>query len=870
MRTMKKVIALSLVLAMALSMMATAAFKDQEAINEDLTGDISLMVALNVFSEQGTGAGYFEPNRELTREEVAKLIYVLKNKGVDNGATSWTGMNIFKDIESGRWSEGYINYAASVGMMAGTGEGYFNPTAKMSAVEVAKLLLVLNGYKADVQGYLGANWDVNIIRDAEAAGIFSNYELPVRGSVTREWVARLMNNGIYATKVKYEDGQVQEMYNQQNVPVTFAKQDLGLVETTGILMATANAQIIDKDGEDYAGVAGTVANGGKANCVVVTENDGNKVFKYDAPLSLLGHKVTVLSKGALNTSNKVYGVTTHKDNVVTTTTVDAVKYDAKNFESNFVIYSDYKGTKVTAKDFFGKADGRTVTLVDYDNNGKFDVAFVKGVAYDLVTYVNPSSKTLNLKKNSLNGVKYEDINFVDSIAKGDVIKITTDFVTGEAVKTVQKVDVVTGAVTKVTSDGVATIDGNEYKLHKNPVENNALSVNKTAMNYFVDGKYVVYFDEISSAAQTQTNIAYVIKAANAPDMWGEDVPKVDILKNDGTREVLEYKVPTGVVSDTATNVNGENAENQKKAYTFEERLMEGKLVEYVMKDGKVYFKRILEDNAVKVLADASDYDYKKSTGKLENGTSTYLTNDDSYFFVVKEGKYSVVKASEVSGNTTTEDDSILVYNKTGLPYIKYGVLKDAFTSDSSTGYGISARAISTVINEDDVKVDQLVVTKMDGTEVILTAPENEDQFANAKLGKFVKYTIGTDGYADVYVMDPSDWYKTANEHDTEYNYVLANLTHAEGNAVVIDGTYMELAKDAKIYYVDSFKSSDSNVNNRVIVSEGDGLITSAEITEGNYNDSVYYRVNSDGEITHIIVEIHGEKILSNNEIQNVQ
>ena len=98
MRTMKKVLALSLVLAMALGMMATAAFKDQEAINEDLAGDISLMVALNVFSEQGTGAGYFEPNRELTREEVAKPIYVLKTTCNDNGATSWTDMHMFMDI----------------------------------------------------------------------------------------------------------------------------------------------------------------------------------------------------------------------------------------------------------------------------------------------------------------------------------------------------------------------------------------------------------------------------------------------------------------------------------------------------------------------------------------------------------------------------------------------------------------------------------------------------------------------------------------------------------------------------------------------------------------------------------------------------
>ena len=116
MRTMNKIVALSLVLAMALSMMAGAAFKDQATINADLVDEINLLVALGVYSENGTGAGYFEPGVELTREQVAKRVYVLKNKGNDNGATSWTGMNIFSDVEEGRWTldikvspvEGYL------------------------------------------------------------------------------------------------------------------------------------------------------------------------------------------------------------------------------------------------------------------------------------------------------------------------------------------------------------------------------------------------------------------------------------------------------------------------------------------------------------------------------------------------------------------------------------------------------------------------------------------------------------------------------------------------------------------------------------------------------------------------------------------
>ena len=242
MRTMNKIVALSLVLAMALSMMASAAsFKDQATINEDLIDEINMMLALNVYSEQGTGAGYFEPNGTITRAQAAKIIYVLKNKGVDNGATSWTGLNIFTDVEAGAWYEGYVNYCASTGLIAGTGDGMFNPTGKIKGVEFAKLLLVLNGYKADVEGYTGDKWAENIIADAEAAGLFVDYELAVKGIVTREWAAQMIVNAINAIKVKYEDGECVEMYGTTttfvdgifstvSTPITYANQTLGLNE----------------------------------------------------------------------------------------------------------------------------------------------------------------------------------------------------------------------------------------------------------------------------------------------------------------------------------------------------------------------------------------------------------------------------------------------------------------------------------------------------------------------------------------------------------------------------------------------------------------------------------------------------------------
>ena len=844
---------------MALGMMANAAtFNDNDAINPDLLSDINLMIALNVFSEQGTGAGYFEPNRELTREEVAKLIYVLKNKGVDNGATSWTGMNIFKDIEAGRWSEGYINYAASVGMMAGTGDGYFNPTAKMSAVEVAKLLLVLNGYKADVQGYLGANWDINIIRDAEAAGIFSNYELPVRGSVTREWVARLMNNGIYATKVKYEDGQAVEQYDLiTKEPITFATQDLQMVTTTGILMATPNAKIASKL-DDVA----NNTNGKNKICTVMTglNSDDEPVtidFEYDAPLSLLGQYVTVLSKGALNTSNKVYGVTTYKDNVVTTTTMDAVKYDDDDFEgtdaSGFAMFVDY----VMDADFdpetgFGadSNDGRTVTLVDYDDNGKYDAGFVKSVVYDKVTYTNPARHTIRFQDNTDLSVStesaYKKIIFEDSVAKDDIVKITYDFAGGVKNISVQKVDKVTGAVTKLTDKGVATIDGSDYELGQFHMKGyTAIEVSSKALDYYVDGKYVVYSNAISTEAAEQTNIAYVINYGSVESDWEGVDPtnKVEIIKNDGTREVLSYVADKNIPEDDEGAIKWAGVAGTK-----------GELVEYVMKSGKVYFRELNTELTANDVAEKKEFD--KSENKFYANDKTYLVNDETYFFVVDGDDYAVLKASEIKGDMAAKDGTKFAATSDGLPYLHYAVLTGSASAEESKGTAITAANYTTELNDENEKIYKLVVTELDGTEVTLVS-DDESMF-KGKTNKIVEYTVNDEGLVATLTAKVPTGYQRAALTVHEGNSVMV-IDGSNNNVVTGTATYKDLADDVKIYYVDAYKS---NGEERIIVSEGDGVIVSAQTTEADeYEVSVMYKFNDDdGEISHIIVEVDGQAI----------
>ncbi|MBQ6835495.1 MAG: S-layer homology domain-containing protein, partial [Clostridia bacterium] len=586
MRKMNKIVALSLVLAMAFSMLASAAsFKDQATINADLMDEINLLVALGVYSEQGTGAGYFEPNGTITRSQAAKIIYVLKNKGVDNGAASWTDMNIFSDVEVGSWYEGYVNYCASVGILAGTGDNKFTPNGQLTGVELAKMLLVVIGYKADVEGYTGAKWAENIIADAEAAGIFVDYELPVKGIVTREWAAQMIVNALNATKVKYEDGEAVEMYNSDNEAITYMAQDLGLKQYHANLIATPNVKLVQN---------GSAANNtnGKNKLSAVGTFANPITFEFDANPELLGSKVTVLYKGtSLANATKIYGVTAHVENVITDTTVDAVEFDAEDFEASVYFYVDYDmQDNMDAEDletFFDANDGRALKMIDRDDDGQIDVMMTNAVAYDKIDYINPANHIVRFVVDDTLDISggatadreeaWEKVNFVDSVVADDIVKITKDFSTGKEITNIELVDVVTGAVTK-KSGSTYTIDGGSYKLSAFAFEGTSITVNSTAKNYYVDGQYVICSDDISDNEVKNTNVAYVIKAGLQAGTWeGTTTKKVDILKNDGTRETLTYKtyaedatLPTGYVE-------------------FSENLTGG-LYEYVMKDGKVYFK----------------------------------------------------------------------------------------------------------------------------------------------------------------------------------------------------------------------------------------------------------------------------------------
>ena len=906
MRTMNKIVALSLVLAMAFSMMASAAsFKDQATINADLVDDINMMVALNVFSAEGTGAGNFEPNTELTRAQVAKLVYVLKNKGVDNQGAGWTGMNIFSDVEEGAWYEGYVNYCASIGMIAGTGNGMFNPNGKMTAVEVAKLLLVLNGYKADIEGYTGDKWFENIVADAEAAGIFVDYELPVRGTVTREWAAKLLNNAINVTKVKYEDGQAVEMYNAiSNAAITFKNQDLGISEIDGTLTATVEI-------EPGATPAHNPNGTNKTSTIKATIGGASKDFTYVTDAALLGQEIKVLFKDATNNGlsadDKVYGVAATGDSKVyeakvkditfgrSTTTAGAtanvtLKFEGYNdgfaqvigtvvngnladgvastwanvdmFVNNTSVTPNFQvkyvsGTTYSFVTPLSTIDGnQVVKFIDVDNDNDIDSIFVEQPKFYTVTAINADKNkftatalTSGASNITLTGGtaqsdirSFEQYNFVDTVAAKDVVAIIPNYTSGKLVYDVTLVEKVVGNVTKVSGTSY-TVNGTAYKPAVNLVSPiGALTVSKNEAEFFVYNGYIVKTNAI--ATTKYNNLAMVIASGytNASGLNSAKV-EVKVLHENGEIGVYEYKLPTSGVTVGTDAGNALPVERIHNGVSAGTYGSEGIVVEFVENgEGKAYFKRVGD------LENVADGTFGYNAGATFTKATQLLTAGTDKMLVnedtilfVKHGLTDEVKYEVLKASELKNDLTISAMTR--------------YAYSTSTGGAKTALFATVVMSNAElpgaVATDEFVyITSTEYSELV---DGKTLYFVDAKdmNGETVKIQIAT-GTADrntIYKVGntASNGNVTLNAHGMTTG-ALMQLPDATNRVVIDDQVYM-IDAETKIMYADTTKSGN-------LYTTADELVIATATNKDNISFT-YETINGVDYLRAVVNEVNG-------------
>ena len=198
MKNFRKVLALVLVVATLFSFAAMASAK---TYTDD--ANISYDEAVAVLSHVGILNGYeddsFKPTNTISREEMAKMIAVLANAGSDVSSL-YASACTFADVPASKWSASYVAYCAKTGIVAGRSASTFDPAGKVTGLETAKMLLVVLGFEADEQGYVGADWKVNVLRDAKVMGLLNGFAAgyDIEAPITREQAAQMMLNALEA------------------------------------------------------------------------------------------------------------------------------------------------------------------------------------------------------------------------------------------------------------------------------------------------------------------------------------------------------------------------------------------------------------------------------------------------------------------------------------------------------------------------------------------------------------------------------------------------------------------------------------------------------------------------------------------------
>ena len=435
MSKIKKLIALTLALAMVLSVSAFAGsysentYADADKINADCEEAVELLYALDIMVGDGKN---FNPESAVTRAEMAKMIYVILNYGDDDKAVTYTGAKFFTDVEAGYWAEGYINYCAATKLIAGRGDGTFDPTAPVTTAEAAKMLLTAIGYSAEARGYVGANWDKNVLADASIIGLLNGYKANVNTYAPRQWVAVMIENMLldaltYDTMAPTFSGLLtsgSENIEGYKYP-TMGGKYYGLKSFVGYLYATPNAYV---DGDGVAPSKKLIFNDGDDELVVKSSALGfadlGQEYRviYDAstsnntPYSIKATGASAVAEDILQniTAEVTYGTSSNRSNnkyffTVGDMTANCGKtYGANKYASAHVLTNNleaylandgvaaYVNTKAAdLYDGFVKTEPKSndlVKVIDRDGDGDIEYILYCDFTYAVITDADTSSK----------------------------------------------------------------------------------------------------------------------------------------------------------------------------------------------------------------------------------------------------------------------------------------------------------------------------------------------------------------------------------------------------------------------------------------------------------------------------------------------
>ena len=907
MKNLKKVLALVLAFACAFTMFAGAAFTDAADINADNADAVELLTALNII--EGYEDGSFQPEGTVTRAEMAKMIFTIRNGGNDDASAYKTVTTSFTDI-NGHWAEGYIKYLQNTGIVAGKSAYIFDPDSTVTTAEAMKMALVLAGYRADKAGLTGTAWQNNTISLATTVGMTKDVFSAVAEGCSRQDAAQILSNTLTEVKAVQWSEVTNSFLNDSDKglawggdPITVGQKWMDLAIDTGFILKGPSSKTNPK------GIRFKSNTHGYTYTFRDTKIDVSDLFGYEVKV--------VWDSEHEDDVDGVYGIYKTADNSnssamwkdVKSTAANKVKLNDETFTADGNVIDVYvNGDDTTVTDLnldaalFESARADLIDFIDNDADGKIDTAVIKNQNVVKVTYVSedklntsaligtPLPGALSTSDFTTAGYVVDpdmsDVNTYEGIAKNDYAKVTYDYYNDKM--TYEKIDAVEGTITATrTNQGTKEIriDGTWYKAalgYTLPSLISGDSIEYIAIDNLIYNAKKVDGTWGSKNLAIVTDTAKYNAGVNAGDL------QIKLLTRDGdTKTMILTKYNNVNVSNSgSTNYNIDldldgTIDGGDTINAAADNVLLGQLVTY-REDGTnvslmpVDMADLDSTEAGYEFNQKAGYDDLYTTGgaagdynTTSNAIDTTHKNAVTSSATVKIASNAVVFVWDTTGDgkvltgseldkanvtATGVSNRVVGGSENGVNYVQGCAIKVADVDDvkatgSNYAYVLNA---SETIDGDDYRYFELWTE--DG--LLEAYEESSDEYTYGG-GEIVTYEISSTGERTIIKnVERVALASGDGKNATQVNYITSDGFYgSNNNKIAIQNGEYELASDCIVINVNTDTKSGI---------EGDAKAAAREAMKdatGAYIDNVVYVLDGDGDIIFLMVDGKNNKII---------
>lgn len=846
MKNLKKVAALVIVLAMALSSVAFAAYTD-------VAEDAGYYEAVEVMSALGLLKGYedgtFGPDKTITRAEFAAVI--VRALGMEDAAAGAVANTIFTDVTSAHWAAGYIQIANQQGIIAGYGDGTFGPDDEVTYEQAVKMIVCSLGYNVKFAGVENA-YPSGYLSQANTSGITVGATGKIGEKATRAVVAKLVYNALDTKLMEQIEFGTDNVYAE--VDKTLLSYNLNVIKVEATVGALHfDPELTDKvtidvtkisdiyaDAADLLYVSGSGYNYSTLDrdyvyaetinpaaikgysCVAYIDISGDEDdWNLVAMVPKAGRNSTLVLT-ATQTESASFNLSTHeatyyKNSVDTDINETKIKLSAQNATtgtSEVTVYVNKNADALSANALtnFATAWGNETyaqfTLIDNNGDSKYDVIYATDYTAGIVDEIAPRSYKLTFVNGGSLKLNPDDDNYIYNIVDADG-------------KAMDFADIKTGDVVNY----MTSVDGN-YKYYDVVVTTDrvegSISEVVATKGVTVGGNTTYYASEVKIG---DTN--YLVEDYDGLDLksGNSGVFVLDMLGKILDFEVSGGNTNFGYIYGSYADTTGLDAELKTIIYT-----TAGEFVTYSYAKN-VYINTSAQSTASSTLTGAIPTALTtKQLVMYETNSSNQITKVYTGSGIASNSKYTANTASAANYKASTDvidgdfitDDTIFIANSKSVAEMK----AQNFV-DEKGNYAISSKAM---FNEDDTYEIATIVDRDDNIVIALVY--------NAKA------KVENDS-AVMYVTN------VGSSVDSEGDDAKTVTGYVDGELVTIVVT-----NDTNVYSRKYFTGNYDNMGNAVYA-DAYNNVTASNITKGSM-----IQFAGEGEVAAVRILVTGAEVIA--------